>query len=106
MIRNLAKRFDDLDRALCLLIGTGNLALDRDLALLGKVLVGEALGIPRYVGFGIGTVRVNRRDRGGQLGLSLIRLGIALDLNLVNGIKVHDMRRHLDPGLYGHAVVR
>ena len=106
MIRNLAQWLDDLDGALRLLIRAGNSAHNRNFTFLGKVLVGETLGIPRYVGFGIGTVRVNRRDRGGQLGLSLIRLGIALDLNLVNGIKIHDMRRHLNLSLYGHAVVR
>ena len=106
MIRNLTKRFDDLDGALRLLIRAGNRALNRNFTFLGKVLVGETLGIPRYLGFGIGTVRVNRRDRSGQLGQSISRLGIALDLNLVNGIKVHDMRRHLDLSLNGHAVVR
>ena len=64
VIRNLTKRFDDLDGALRLLIRAGNRALNRNFTFLGKVLVGEIIGIPRYAGFGIGIVRVDRRDRG------------------------------------------
>ena len=88
------------------MIGTGNLALDRDLALLGKVLVGETLGVPLHVDIGLGIIRVNRRDRGGQLGQNVIRLGAAHDHNVFSDIDVDNMRGYLDLSLNGHAVVR
>ena len=104
--RNLGIALHDRNRALCLLIGTGNLALDRDLALLGKVLVGETLGVLLHVDIGLGIIRVNRRDRSRQPGQNVVRLGAAHDHNVFSDIDVDNMRRHLDLNLYGHAVVR
>ena len=100
------QRLDDLDRALRLLIRSGNHALDRDLALLGKVLVGKVLGVPLHVDREIRAIGVNRSDLRRQLAQSIRCLRVALDLNVISGVKAHDMRGYLDLHLYGHAVVR
>ena len=106
MIRNLAQWLDDLNGALRLLIRSGDRALDRDLALLGKVLVGEVLSVPLHIDRGIGAIGVNRSDLRRQLAQSILCLRVALDLNVIGGVKAHDMRGYLDLHLYGHAVVR
>ena len=106
MVGNLAQRLNNLNGALRLLARAGDRALNRDLALLGKVLVGETLDVPRHVDRGIGAIGVKRSDLRRQLFQSIRCLRVALDFNVIGGVKAHDMRGHLDLNRHGHAVVR